>query len=53
MITTPQIPVDQCDLFWEVSYNINIASGELVRSELFYEYVKTFGIYTYLGEYDT
>ena len=31
MITTPQIPVDPCDLFWEVSYNnINIASGVLV-----------------------
>ena len=36
MITTPQIPVDPCDLFWEVSYNnINIASGVLVRSELY------------------
>ena len=47
MITTPQIPVDPCDLFWEVSYNnINIASGVLVRSEL---YVKLWGLYTYLG----
>ena len=48
--TTQKTSVDPCDLFWEVSYNINIASGELVRSELNCVELFYLGLYTYLGK---
>ena len=52
MTTTHQIPVDPCDLFWEVSY-INIASGELLDLNCLLTVYDFKLIIHILGEYDT